>query len=90
MNVSAGSSSGVVGGLMTGDPYQFSVSITVPGNGRTYTGSMSDPSDPITITELPCTCSEYIIREARGSASLCRVEWENKMAATYNVLAFKR
>ena len=25
-----------------------------------------------------------------GSASLCRVERENKMAATYNVLAFKR
>ena len=24
-----------------------------------------------------------------GSASLCRVERENKMAATYNVLAFK-
>ena len=33
------------------------------------------------------------IREARysdGSASLCRVERKNKMAATYNVLAFKR
>ena len=32
------------------------------------------------------------IRETRswrhgGSASLCRVEWKNKMAATYNVLA---
>ena len=26
----------------------------------------------------------------RGSASLCRVERKNKMAATYNVLAFKR
>ena len=25
-----------------------------------------------------------------GSVSLCRVERENKMAATYNVLAFKR
>ena len=25
-----------------------------------------------------------------GSASLCRVERKNKMAATYNVLAFKR
>ena len=25
-----------------------------------------------------------------GSASLCRDERENKMAATYNVLAFKR
>ena len=25
-----------------------------------------------------------------GSASLCRVERENKMAVTYNVLAFKR
>ena len=25
-----------------------------------------------------------------GSASLCRVEREKKMAATYNVLAFKR
>ena len=28
--------------------------------------------------------------ERHGSASLCRVERENKMAATYNVLAFKR
>ena len=27
---------------------------------------------------------------SHGSASLCRVERENKMAATYNVLAFKR
>ena len=59
MNVSAGSSSGVVGGLMTGEQYQFSVSITVPGNGRTYTGPVSDPSDPFTVTEPPSTGGEY-------------------------------
>ena len=52
MNVSAGSSSGVVGGLMTGEQYQFSVSITVPGNGRTYTGPVSDPI-PFTVVEPP-------------------------------------
>ena len=59
MNVSAGSSSGVVGGLMTGEQYQFSVSIAVPGIGRTYTGPVSDPSDPFTITEPPSTVGEY-------------------------------
>ena len=32
----------------------------------------------------------YWLLGRRGSASLCRVERENKMAATYNVLAFKR
>ena len=58
VNVSAGSSSGVVGGLMTGEQYQFSVSITVPGNGRTYTGPVSDPSDPFTVVE-PSTGGEY-------------------------------
>ena len=52
MNVSAGSSSGVVGGLMTGEQYQFSVSVTVPGNGRTYTGPVSDPS-AFTVVEPP-------------------------------------
>ena len=31
-----------------------------------------------------------IILGRHGSVSLCRVERENKMAATYNVLAFKR
>ena len=61
MNVSAGSFSGVVGGLMTGEQYQFSVSITVPGNGRTYTGPVSDPSDPFTIVESPSTGGEYIL-----------------------------
>ena len=49
MNVTAGSSSGVVGGLMTGEQYQFSVSVTVSGSGRTYTGPVSNPSDPITV-----------------------------------------
>ena len=33
---------------------------------------------------------ELIIIGRHGSASLCRVERENKMAATCNVLAFKR
>ena len=59
VNVSAGSSSGMVGGLMTGEQYQFSVSITVPGNGRTYTGPVSDPSDPFTVIEPPSTGGEY-------------------------------
>ena len=58
MNVSAGSFSGVVGGLMTGEQYQFSVSITVPGNGRTYTGPVSDLSDHFSITEPPSTGGE--------------------------------
>ena len=49
VNVSAGSSSGVVGGLMTGEQYQFSVSITVcDGTGNIYTGAMSDLTDPFT------------------------------------------
>ena len=59
MNVSTGSSSGVVGGLITGEQYQFSVSITVPGNGRTYTGPVSDPSDPFTVAEPLSTVREY-------------------------------
>ena len=49
-NVTAGSSSGVVGGLMTGEQYQFSVSVTVSGGGQYYTGPVSDPSDPVTVT----------------------------------------
>ena len=50
MNVSAGSSSGVVGGLMTGEQYQFSVSITVSdGVGNIYTGAMSNLTDPFTV-----------------------------------------
>ena len=36
-------------------------------------------------------CSNYVdILGRHGSASLCRDERENKMAATYNVLAFIR
>ena len=35
--------------------------------------------------------NQWLYRLGRhGSVSLCRVERENKMAATYNVLAFKR
>ena len=34
--------------------------------------------------------SLWLLLGRHGSASLCRVERENKMAATYNVLAFKR
>ena len=33
---------------------------------------------------------ELALLGRHGSVSLCRVERENKMAATYNVLAFKR
>ena len=35
-------------------------------------------------------CLLHTLLGRHGSASLCRVERENKMAATYNVLAFKR
>ena len=35
-------------------------------------------------------CKAMHVLGRHGSASLCRVERENKMAATYNVLAFKR
>ena len=35
-------------------------------------------------------CQGIIILGRHGSDSLCRDERENKMAATYNVLAFKR
>ena len=37
-----------------------------------------------------CSVMPLVVLGRHGSASLCRVEWENKMAATYNVLAFKR
>ena len=38
---------------------------------------------------LKHACAEVVLGR-HGSVSLCRVERENKMAATYNVLAFKR
>ena len=59
VNVTAGSSSGVVGGLMTGEQYRFSVSVTVSGSGRTYTGPVSNPSDPITVRAPPSDNGEY-------------------------------
>ena len=37
-----------------------------------------------------CKLISISVLGRHGSASLCRVERENKMAATYNVLAFKR
>ena len=37
-----------------------------------------------------CECSFTVVLGRHGSDSLCRDERENKMAATYNVLAFKR
>ena len=49
VNVSAGSSSGVVGGLITGEQYQFSVSVTVSGNEITYTGPANNLTDPFTV-----------------------------------------
>ena len=56
-NVTAGSSSGVVGGLMTGEQYQFSVSVTVSGGGQYYTGPVSDPTDPVTVpVTVPGEC----------------------------------
>lgn len=41
----------IVSGLRTGQ-YQFSVSVTVIGNGQSYTGQVSSPSDPITVGEF--------------------------------------
>ena len=38
----------------------------------------------------PFMSQDHAVLGRHGSASLCRVERENKMAATYNVLAFKR
>ena len=44
-------SSGVVGGLMTGQQYQFRVSVTLAlANGQLYTGPVSTPSDPVTVS----------------------------------------
>ena len=54
VNITAGSSSGVVGGLMTGEQYQFSVSVTVSGGGQYYTGPVSDPTDPVTVAGEYC------------------------------------
>ena len=51
----------IVSGLKTGQQYQFIVSVTVIGNGQSYTGQISNPSDPITVGELiffwPCLVS---------------------------------
>ena len=45
----------------------------------------------ITAVALCCqSMSSVSVLGRHGSVSLCRVERENKMAATYNVLAFKR
>ena len=63
VNITAGSSSGVVGELMTGEQYQFSVSVTVTGGGQYYTGPVSDPTDPVTVAgdEQPITV-QYFVR----------------------------
>ena len=43
-------SSGVVPRLVTGQQYQFGVSVTlVDANGRTYTGTVANQSDPVTV-----------------------------------------
>ena len=56
VDITAGSSSGVVGGLMTGEQYQFSVFVTVSGGGHYYTGPVSDPTDPVTVAG---ECAEH-------------------------------
>ena len=43
-----------------------------------------------TVKPHPYDLRHVTILGRHGSVSLCRVERENKMAATYNVLAFKR
>ena len=40
--------------------------------------------------KMPDPTVLVVVLGRHGSASLCRVEREKKMAATYNVLAFKR
>ena len=69
VNVTAGSSSGVVGGLMTGEQYQFSVSVTVSGSGRTYTGPLSDPTDRITVRAPPSDNGAYNILTCQNAQS---------------------
>ena len=56
--MSAGSSSGVVGGLMTGEQYQFSVSVAVSVGGRTYTGPVSNQTD--FFTAAPSTGGKWL------------------------------
>ena len=56
VNVTAGSSSGVVDGLMTGEEYQFGVSVTVSDNdGRSYTGPVDNSTDSLTVAVNPST-----------------------------------
>ena len=59
MNVPAGSSSGVVGGLMTGEQYQFSVSVAVAVGGGTYTGPVSIQTD--FFTAAPSTLGKWLL-----------------------------
>ena len=50
-------SSGVVGGLMTGQQYQFSISVTLAAaSGQMYTGPVSTPSEPVTVGEYVILC----------------------------------
>ena len=48
--------------------------------------------DKVSVTEVMKFCVSGLasVLGRHGSDSLCRDERENKMAATYNVLAFKR
>ena len=41
------------------------------------------------VSSTKCSDKDYVLGR-HGSDSLCRDEREKKMAATYNVLAFKR
>ena len=53
----------IVSRLETGKQYQFSVSVTVMGNGQSYTGQVSSPSDPITVGEYNVV-SSYMLCHA--------------------------
>ena len=53
-------SSGVVGGLMTGHQYQFSISVTLAAaSGQMYIGPVSTPSEPVTVSEPQSTQAPY-------------------------------
>ena len=57
----------------------------------TYTATAQDGCNTLSSTNgLIIGQDKTGVLGRHGSVSLCRVERENKMAATYNVLAFKR
>ena len=64
------------------------VSIPLRASFGLDTSNSTDPS--LIVVWLVCDHLADLVLGRHGSDSLCRDERENKMAATYNVLAFKR